>query len=65
MGGVDGESEAVLDCEDELGRPEVETEGLDGCTVQPVPSTACPKAKKQFLAVGGALKKVVVLIFIL
>ena len=25
--------------------------------------TACPKAKKQFLAVGGALKKVVVLIF--
>ena len=38
MGGVDWEAEAVLDCEDELGRAEVETEGLDGCAVQPVPS---------------------------
>ena len=37
MGGVDWEAEAVLDCEDELGRAEVEAEGLDRCAVQPVP----------------------------
>ena len=46
MGGVDGESDAVLDCEDELGRPEVQAEGLDGCAVQPVPSVGQREGSK-------------------
>ena len=37
MGGVDWEAEAVPDCEDELGRAEVEAEGLYRCAVWPVP----------------------------
>ena len=46
MGGVDWEAEAVLDCEDELSRAEMEAEGLDGCTVQPVPSVGQREGSK-------------------